>query len=67
MREMPDEVLREIAKEKGRKGNASRAAKSAQKVLWERSGQGFSGNLRQGTYGTKSFRTADQRTGWDKK
>lgn len=35
------DILKKIAKEKGKKGNATTKAKIAQEILWDRSGRPF--------------------------
>ena len=41
LRELPDEILHELAKDKGADGNASMLAKRVQRILYENSGEGF--------------------------
>lgn len=65
MQLLSDAELKEIAKEKGKKGNASTKAKTAQKILWERSGNPYNSNLYRDPYGSKDFRTADKMNGWE--
>lgn len=61
---LSDEELKEIAKRKGKKGNATTDAKKAQEILYERNGEPFSSRLCQDLYGSKCFASADTITGW---
>lgn len=65
MQLLTDEELKEIAKEKNKKGNASSNAKIAQKVLWERSGRPFNNGLSLDPFGSKHFVTANKMTDWE--
>lgn len=63
-RSLSDEELKEIAKQKNKKGNATSEAKKAQEILWQRSDYAFGNRLCRDPYGSKCFASADQMTGW---
>lgn len=64
LRSLSEAELRELSMQKNKKGNATTDTKKAQKLLWENHGSGFNTGIRQCTYGTKKFASADSMNGY---
>lgn len=60
IKNLTDAELRELSLQKNKKSNATSDAKMAQKILWERNGNGFDTGLCNHTYGSKHFASADR-------
>ena len=61
---LSDEELKELAKMKGKDGNATQDARYAQTELWVRTGGGFNKKLCRYPYGSKRFNSANGMSGW---
>lgn len=64
IKNLTDAELKELSLQKNKKGNATCDAKMAQKILWERNGNGFNTDLCNRAYGSKHFASPDRMNGY---